>query len=320
MSAWSEIILNSATPADVWAAVFKKLREVACATASPVELHDATIEPDRLLAEAAWDLWQQYPSAAHHTSQALRDWWCSTVGQGRAILILDGVSLRELFIILQAAQSRQITPTRIDVTGAEIPSDSNAFAKSLGISGRHCLANSGAPSGFCFAADSPWTDVQNHPFEDAAAAIPPQPNVIVWHTWLDDFLEVPSRKPDQVYRVAEQELQGDGFWKFVDRLRQGRRLVVTADHGYAVAKSFVTRETDHEVVLPLRETFGASRYKPASTPWNRAFMPPVVFTHSGHHVVMGQRSWTIQGGFPFLCHGGMSLLEVAVPFIELPPL
>ncbi len=35
---------------------------------------------------------------------------------------------------------------------------------------------------------------------------------------------------------------------------------------------------------------------------------------------MGQRKWTVQGGFPFLCHGGMSLLEVAVPFIEFPSL
>lgn len=50
------------------------------------------------------------------------------------------------------------------------------------------------------------------------------------------------------------------------------------------------------------------------------FMPPIVVSHNEHHIVMGQRKWKVQGGFPHVCHGGLSLLEVAVPFIELPPL
>ena len=48
-------------------------------------------------------------------------------------------------------------------------------------------------------------------------------------------------------------------------------------------------------------------------------MPPTVLNHNGHLVVMGQTKWKVQGGFPQVCHGGLSLLEVAVPFIELPP-
>jgi hypothetical protein len=182
------------------------------------------------------------------------------------------------------------------------------------------MAFGGVPAGFCFAADSPWTDVVQQPFEDVASVIPGEPNVILWHTWLDDVLHVHQRQPDQVYRVANQRLQDDGFWNLVNRLRQGRRLVITSDHGYALAKNFATNETDEAVVGPLRDTFGASRTKPVEQAWSHAFMPPVVFTHDGHHVVMGQRTWRIQGGFPHLCHGGMSLLEVAVPFIEFPPL
>jgi hypothetical protein len=50
-------------------------------------------------------------------------------------------------------------------------------------------------------------------------------------------------------------------------------------------------------------------------------MPPIVVTHNEHHIVMGQRKWKVQGGgFPHVCHGGLSLPEVAVPFIELPSL
>lgn len=32
---------------------------------------------------------------------------------------------------------------------------------------------------------------------------------------------------------------------------------------------------------------------------------------------LGRRKWKSQGGYPTLTHGGLSLLEVAVPFIEL---
>ena len=49
-------------------------------------------------------------------------------------------------------------------------------------------------------------------------------------------------------------------------------------------------------------------------------MPPIVMTNNNQHVVMGQRKWKVQGGFPHVCHGGMSLLEVAVPYMEFPAL
>lgn len=49
-------------------------------------------------------------------------------------------------------------------------------------------------------------------------------------------------------------------------------------------------------------------------------MPPIVMSHNKHHVVMGQRKWKVQSGFPDVDHGGMTLLEVAVPYLELPAL
>jgi len=87
-----------------------------------------------------------------------------------------------------------------------------------------------------------------------------------------------------------------------------------------VSKLFSSEEIDPDVIEKLRETFGAARYKKANGPWQERFMPPIVVSHNEHHVIMGQRKWKVQGGFPPVCHGGLSLLEVAVPFIELPPL
>lgn len=39
--------------------------------------------------------------------------------------------------------------------------------------------------------------------------------------------------------------------------------------------------------------------------------------HADATFALGRRKWKSQGGYPTLTHGGLSLLEVAVPFIEL---
>ena len=161
--------------------------------------------------------------------------------------------------------------------------------------------------------DDCYTDVLSVPFEDCA--VPPNANVVIWHSWLDDLIHL-HKLPDQVSKIAATVLQSNGFWDFINKLRQGRKLVITADHGYAVSKRFSSKVSDTDAVEILRKTFGASRNKAANQEWQSQFMPPIVMPHNKQHVVMGQWKWKVQGGFPHICHGGMSLLEVAVPWIE----
>lgn len=317
---WVDIILDTPSSADAWYAVFKRLREIAASCSSPVDLHNQTVAPDRLLAETAWELWASYPNAAPRTSSQLKQWCAAPSSIGRAVLVLDALSLREMPWLLGGAQARNIRPSDVRVTGAEAPSDTDQFARALGVPSRSHLAGNGAPASFNLFPAKGYTDVISVPFEDSVGGIPHEPNVFVWHTWLDDLIHVHKKLPDQIYKAASTTLQDDGFWRFVDRLRQGRKLVITSDHGYAVSKLFSSEEIDPDVVEKLRDTFGAARYKKTNGSWQDRFMPPIVVSHNEHHVVMGQRKWKVQGGFPHVCHGGLSLLEVAVPFIELPPI
>jgi hypothetical protein len=268
------------------------------------------------LAEAAWGLWEAFPEYAEKTSQHLKNW--SNQASGKAILILDALSLRELPILLGAAKARGIKPVQIKVSGSECPSTTDQFAKSIGLPSRSALANNGKPGTFALFVGNCYTDVVSLPFEDCA--VPPSPNIVIWHSWLDDLIHLQGKLPDQIASQASGVLQNDGFWNFVNRLRQGRSLVITSDHGYAVSKRFSSEVEDPDAIEILKKTFGASRNKAASEPWQKRFMPPIVMTNNNQHVVMGQRKWKIQGGFPHVSHGGMSLLEVAVPFVEFPAL
>lgn len=313
---WTDIIIDSEAPETAWAAIFSSLLDMARQCSSPVALHDATVIPDRLLAEAAWELWESYPEHAVKTSAVLKDW--TNKGTGKAVLILDALSLREMSILLSASGVRGIHPLQVRVTGSECPSTTEHFAKAIGLPARSALANDKKPGTFSLFNGNCYTDVVSMPFEDCT--VPPAPNVVIWHSWLDDLIHLQHKLPDQIASLASSTLQGDGFWNFVNKLRQGRNLVITSDHGYAVSKRFSSEIEDPEAVKILRETFGASRNKAISEPWQKRFMPPIVMPYNKQHIVMGQRKWKVQSGFPDVCHGGMSLLEVAVPYVEVPAL
>ena len=313
---WADIILDSPNSEIAWASIFSSLLDLARETSSPVALHDATVIPDRLLSEAAWELWESYPDRAVKSSSMLKDW--TSRGSGKTVLILDALSLRELPVLLGAADARGVTPLCVRVAGSECPSTTGQFASALGLSSRSALADDAKPGNFLLFGSRCHTDVTSVPFEDCS--VPPLPNLVIWHSWLDDLIHLQKKSPDQIASLALRTLQGDGFWHFVDKLRQGRRLVITSDHGYAESKRFSSEVEIPEAVSILRDTFGASRNVFHAEPWQKRFMPPIVMSCSDQLVVMGQRKWKVQGGFPGVCHGGMSLLEVAVPYVEFPAL
>ena len=114
-------------------------------------------------------------------------------------------------------------------------------------------------------------------------------------------------------------MESAGFWILLERLTQGRRLVITSDHGYAASGLFPDM-TDTDQVQHMKDCFKAGRSAlddGAESPW----VPPVDLVvdtgHGVHRLVLGRRKWKVSGGHPTLSHGGLSVLEVLVPFIDV---
>lgn len=323
---WIEIILGEADAETKWQRIFEALRDAALSSSKLGALDRATVAPDQLLANSAWNLWDDFLLHAPLAINELKKFWIAPKATGRAILILDGLSLRELPIIVNAAKERAITPIRVEARGSQFPTETNRFAEALGLSSRSKLRNNQAPSTFLFAGPDVYSTVLDTPFADCFGEVTSHPHLFYWHTWPDEpLIHGNAQKDDALQLIAAQtksQLAGEDFWAFIDRLRQGRRLVVTADHGYANSHSFSDEVQDSETIQLLRNTFGSKRYAMESpnAPWPRKHLPPLVARMSGHLAVIGQRKWSVQGGFPHLCHGGLSLLEAAVPYIELPEL
>jgi hypothetical protein len=322
--AWVDAIVGEGDPATAWKKILGALRELALSSAKSGVLDRVTVAPDRLIANSAWNLWDDFQRHALTAIDELKTFWAQTKASGTAILLLDALSLRELPIIVAAAEERGISPTRVEALGSQVPSDTDRFAAALGISGRSKLFNNQPPASFIFGGPDVYTDVLDAPFADCTDTIPSKPRLFLWHKWPDEpliHLHAPQDDgPDIVASQIKQQISSPEFWQFIDRIRQGRRLIVTSDHGYAVSRFFSDEIRDSDTVYLMRSIFGAKRYAAESpnAPWPRRHLPPLVSRHNGQLVVLGQRKWAVQGGFPHLCHGGLSLLEAVVPFIEFP--
>jgi hypothetical protein len=323
---WLGLLFDPHDAGEVWTAIFHRLGEVALNNTKSAALHQETVVPDRLLAESAWNLWEDFPAHAPSVVSELKQFWAAASSVGTAVLILDGLSLRELSPLILAMNERGIKPVRTLVRAAEVPTETDHFAAALGISGRTKLSNNQPPSTFIFKGPDVYCDVLEAPFADCIGSVPATPRLFLWHTWPDEALiHLHEDNPQAPVIVAEEtskQLASDDFWDFVNRMRKGRRLVITSDHGYATSKWFSSKVTDEDSVKLLRQFFGAKRCvrENADNLWPRRHLPPLVCRHNGWLSVMGQRKWDVQGGFPHLCHRGLSLLEAAVPFVELPPL
>jgi hypothetical protein len=273
---------------------------------------------DLFLATAGWDLWDHYEDSVPRTSDALADWW-TTRSAGRAVLILDALSLREVPWLLVGAEARGFTVHSARPTGAELPADTTPFAKALGFAQRSSLSANGA--GAMHRLPGARKECTNITWEDCAPFVGAEADWVLWHEWPDedvhDFADAGEGMRPLIAKAAEY-FEGDAFWTLVGRLAEGRRLIITSDHGYAASEMFPDAGADHADYL--KRTYRSGRCT-SSTDQRAAWVPPIDLRletrHGSHLFVNGRRKWKSAGGYPTLTHGGLSVLEVAVPFIEL---
>lgn len=318
-------LLQNGSPAEGWASIFGRAWDVCSqpiddgkADAEVARRDRAVGDLDLYLATAGWDLWSQYESSVALTSDALAAWWANQNG-GRAVLILDGLSLRETPWLLAGAASHGFTVHAARTTGAELPADTTPFAKSLGFAQRSALGNNGA--GGSHKLTGARTDCTDIAWEDCAALVGSEQSWVFWHHWPDCQLHAhddPGKGLSSLTEEVVEHLTGDAFWKLVSRLAEGRRLVITSDHGYAASGLFP--DSDKDQTEYLKRVYKSGRWD-ADAKQAGSWAPPIdllLSTRQGTNLfVNGRRKWKNAGGYPTLTHGGLTVLEVAVPFIEL---
>ena len=317
--------LTKDTPEDAWRVIIDKVVGIASkplATGnapSEITKRDREIGAlDYFLSSSGWDLWQVFGDTVERTSDRLARWWEEPY-TAKAVLILDGLSLRELPWLLQGAKDRGFTLHEVSANASELPAETNQFAQALGFGNRSQLQNNGG--GLAHKLQPANTECVDYPWKDCAGLINAAPNWVFWHHWPDSKVHGAAgagQGLDTLTHDAANQLSSDDFWAFVERLATGRRLVITSDHGYAATGQFP--DADGEVGQFLKATFASGRSKVGAGETG-PFVPPVALhinsPHGDHLLALGRWKWKSQGGYPTMTHGGLSLLEVLSPFVEI---
>jgi len=99
----------------------------------------------------------------------------------------------------------------------------------------------------------------------------------------------------------------------------GRRLVITADHHHVARVRFPDVVNWDQAKDPDDDQFKAGRRAAGDdqSAWVSPIDSVIESEHGRHRSVLGRREWKAQGGSPTRTHGGLSVLEVAVLFVEL---
>lgn len=317
--------LTKGSAEDAWRVIKNSVLEIASKPLAGGNAPGEIIKRDReigavdhFLASSGWDLWQAFGETVERTSDRLVRWWTEPYS-AKAVLILDGLSLRELPWLIQGAKERGFRIHEVSANASELPSETNNFARALGFGSRSQLQNNGG--GFAHRLQPARTECVDMPWKDCEGLINSAPNWVFWHHWPDSKVHDGSgagQGLETLTRDAADRLSSNDFWSFVERLATGRRLVITSDHGYASTGYF--SDADGEVGQFLKRTFASGR-SAYGLGESGPFVPPVALQisspHGPHLLAVGRWKWKSHGGYPTLTHGGLSLLEVLSPFVEL---
>ncbi len=318
-------ILNSimtASPAEAWDVILQELWDEFQDPIIPTNAAAITTKKDQnigaldtLISGSAWELWFHVLDSNRKTSRLLKDFWREKP-DGKAVLILDALSMRETNWILTQADSRGYKVLNSKASLAEIPGDTTPFAKALGFNQRSFLTDNGGTSSFFPGA---YTECANLPFKDCHSLVKSEPNIIFWNHWPDSAMHQYAADGDggqKLTRDSAEILTSDDFWKFIERLTTGRELIITGDHGYANSGLFKDIQ-EKEQIDYMKKLFRSGRSTPATSDNSHKWVPPLTLDLKENTLALGRRKWPSQGGYPTLTHGGLSLLEMAVPFIQI---
>jgi len=329
MSTFTADLLESLTsnpPEQAWTDIadhlwqtFSQPMTPAVADAESVKRDRSITELENTLSGSCWDLWTHF-DVVPKTSQAIVEFWTRN-NAGKAVLILDGMSLRETPWLLQQAEQRGYTIHDAGPRATELPCETTPFAKALGFSQRSALENNGA--GGAHKLTGAGTESSSLNWKDCIGRVGNQTDFAFWHHWPDIRMHDLSGAGAGLRKLAKEaceHLTSDDFWEFVERLSHGRRLVITSDHGYAACGLFPDL-VDKDQISYMKKLFKSGRTATGQSD-DGAWVPPIdlrlTTVHGTHRYALGRRKWKVSGEKNRnLAHGGLSLLEVFVPFIEL---
>lgn len=233
-----------------------------------------------------------------------------------AVVVFDGLSLREIPMLLGLAEQSGLKMSQTDVSLAAVPCETMDFIDRelpcgriapVQLPGRKELKERGIAA------------IYNDNYTQGITANHEGTALLVWSAFPDLTYRDSGAKFDSHFENIHAMFE-TAWMNTVQRIKGKRRIVVTSDHGYIFFGAGMDFPRQQAEVKDLNAYFGNDRHVSLTEKPD----PPAsddVYRDSSRHVALIKgrvktRS-TGEAAAKLYKHGGLSLMEMLVPWIEL---
>ena len=279
---------------------------------------EAVCHLEELIATGALEVWNEL-EADCQCAPTLKSWLGLDaplpLPDPHAAVVFDGLSLRELPLLLQMAEASGLRVKSLQVVATCLPTETMNFVEERVIGAR--IGPSQLPGRTELAEKNAQAFYLEQP--NSRTNFPEGRHLLLWSTYPDRLFFDDDARTEALFTTFHRDYIPT-IWKCtVQALPRGVPIVITSDHGYIFfgASHEATRSSDAPELLGQARSkeFRADEPLP---PWHPDLQ---VLRHSRTAMLRGRVRARPQGpsSRKLYQHGGFSLMEVLVPWIELEP-
>ena len=272
-------------------------------------------EMEEILAAAAQRIYDELLE----TPQPNRDLWhFLTARRPAAAVIFDGLSLREIPVLMKLAEESNLKIIEFGVSFAAIPSETIDFTEQ-----RLRLSAKVAPSTLPSRTELQEVGITSYYLDsprDRRQIDPAALSILLW-----------SAFPDQTYRDSEARFSNHfatintvlqtAWQNTVQQIPSHRTILITSDHGYIFFGSGLSAPRTNDVLKPLSKWFGSERNIHLTNGQENIIQHPDIKLIPEKQVAMirgrVQTHTTGPDSSKLYKHGGLSVMEMLTPWIIL---
>ncbi len=301
---WDELQADSqrAPTVSSWLGLDRPLLPVYQSTSPPIHQSTNPAAPTSSIHDA--------PSAIHHPSSTIHH-----PPFPRAAVILDGLSLRELPLILQLAESSGLTVKSAQPAATCLPSETINYVNERVIGTRI------GPSQLRGRTELAQKNTEAFYFEhpNSRYTLPAEKNLLLWSTYPDRLFADDNARTEALFATIHRDYLPTVWQCTTQAIPRGVPTVITSDHGYIFLGASLEANRSSDAM----EILGQARFR-EFTPHDHmpAWHPDLQLLPQTRYAMLRGRLRTRPTGpssRKLYQHGGFSLMEVLVPWIELEP-
>ncbi|GFP37684.1 hypothetical protein HKBW3S44_01361 [Candidatus Hakubella thermalkaliphila] len=234
-----------------------------------------------------------------------------------AIVIFDGLSLREIPVLFNLAEKSGLAVREIGTSYSTLPTETIDFIENrlkFGSIAPSQLPRSREVKQKGIAAYYYDNPSQQHPLDTDSR------NLLLWSAFPDNTYSDSGARFAQHFEQIHTLLE-TAWLNTVQQIPRRRRILVTSDHGYVYLGSGLSFVRSNSELRPLTEYLGGERYKRLTEEGDQPPDHPdlVVYPNRKVAVLRGRIQTHPPGKVAgrLYKHGGLSIMEILTPWVVL---